>query len=67
MGEIFKYKLKRLSMKAPNVVGNFWGSYPHTKLYGLMNKLFISNRSKHTDLRENRKRRNHSERERVPL
>jgi len=54
-------------MKAPNAVGNFWGSYPHTKLYGLMNKLFISNRSKHTDLRENRKRRNHSERERVPL
>ena len=67
VGEIFEYRLKRLSIKAPNAVSNSRRSYPHTKLYGLMDELFRSNHSTHTNLREDSKGKNHSARERVQL
>ena len=65
VGEIFEYRLKRLSIKAPNAVSNSRRSYPRTKLYGLMDEFFRSNQSKHTDLHENPKGKNHAERGRA--
>ena len=38
-----------------------------TKLYELMDELFRSNQSKHIDLHENSKGKNHAARERIPL
>jgi len=65
MGELWVWTQKIL-MEAPIVVSNSLESYPRTKLYGLMDELFISNLSNHTDLCENLKG-NTMVQERVPL